>query len=69
MARPVNGRSSAQGHGVKTEDWWSMHSDLPRLVRLRLAEEGIEVPVPRRDVTTRPAQSQTTSREGPASAE
>ena len=40
---------------VKTEDWWSMYSDLPRLVRLRLAEEGIEVPVPRRDVTTRPA--------------
>jgi len=40
---------------VKTEDWWSMHSDLPRLVRLRLAREGIEVPVPRRDVTTRAA--------------
>ena len=41
---------------VRTEDWWSMHSDLPRLVRLRLAEEGIPVPVPRRDVTTRPAE-------------
>ena len=41
---------------VKTEDWWSMHSDLPRLVRLKLAEEGIAVPVPRRDVTTRPAE-------------
>ena len=40
---------------VKTEDWWSMHSDLPRLVRLRLAEEGIGMPVPRRDVTTRAA--------------
>ncbi len=40
---------------VKTADWWSMHSDLPRLVRLKLADEGIEVPVPRRDVTTRPA--------------
>jgi len=40
---------------VKTADWWSMHSDLPRLVRLKLAEEGIEVPVPRRDVTTRAA--------------
>jgi len=40
---------------VKTSDWWSMHSDLPRLVRLKLAEEGIDVPVPRRDVTTRAA--------------
>jgi len=40
---------------VRTVDWWSMHSDLPRLVRLRLAREGIEVPVPRRDVTTRAA--------------
>jgi len=40
---------------VRTGDWWSMHSDLPRLVRLRLEEEGIEVPVPRRDVTTRAA--------------
>ncbi|MCL7960280.1 MAG: mechanosensitive ion channel [marine benthic group bacterium] len=40
---------------VKTADWWSMHSDLPRLVRLKLAEEGIDVPVPRRDVTTRAA--------------
>lgn len=54
---------------VKTEDWWSMHSDLPRLVRLRLEEEGIEVPVPRRDVTTRAAQSPTASREGSVSAE
>jgi small conductance mechanosensitive channel len=40
---------------VKTEDWWSMYSNLPRLVRLKLAEAGIDVPVPRRDVTTRPA--------------
>ena len=40
---------------VKTGDWWSMHSDLPRLIRLRLAEEGIGIPVPRRDVTTRAA--------------
>ena len=40
---------------VRTADWWSMHSDLPRLVRLKLAEEGIDVPVPRRDVTTRAA--------------
>lgn len=41
---------------VKTEDWWSMHSDLPRLVRIKLADEGIGIPVPRRDVTTRPAE-------------
>ena len=40
---------------VRTEDWWSMHSDLPRLVRLKLEEEAIPVPVPRRDVTMRPA--------------
>ncbi|NNK49401.1 MAG: mechanosensitive ion channel family protein [Gemmatimonadetes bacterium] len=40
---------------VKTADWWSMHSDLPRLIRLELAEKGIPVPVPRRDVTTRAA--------------
>lgn len=51
---------------VKTEDWWSMHSDLPRLVRLRLAEEGIEVPVPRRDVVTRAAQPQAVRERGPA---
>ena len=37
---------------VRTADWWSMHSDLPRLVRLRLAEEGIRIPVPRMDVVT-----------------
>ncbi len=40
---------------VKTEDWWSLYSNLRRLVRLKLAEEGIEVPVPRRDLTTRAA--------------
>ncbi len=40
---------------VKTEDWWSLYSNLRRLVRLKLAEEGIEVPVPRRDITTRPS--------------
>jgi len=42
---------------VRTEDWWSLHSDLPRLVRLKLAEAGIDIPVPRRDVTTRSAVS------------
>ena len=40
---------------VKTEDWWSLYSNLRRLVRLKLAEEGIEIPVPRRDITTRSA--------------
>jgi len=40
---------------VKTEDWWSLTSDLPRLVRLRLEAESIDVPVPRRDVVTRVA--------------
>jgi len=40
---------------VKTEDWWSMHSDLPRLVRLSLADEGIRIPVPRMDVVTKVA--------------
>ena len=54
---------------VMTEDWWSMHSDLPRLVRLRLEEEGIEVPVPRRDVTTREAQPPLAHHKGPAPAE
>ncbi len=54
---------------VKTEDWWSMHHDLPRLVRLRLEEEGIEVPVPRRDVTTRAAQPPAAREKGPAPAE
>lgn len=29
---------------VKSEDWWSLHSDLRRLVRLKLEEEGIEMP-------------------------
>ena len=40
---------------VRTGDWWSLHSDLPRLVRLRLEAEGIDIPVPRRDVVTRVA--------------
>ena len=40
---------------VRTEDWWEMHSDLPGLVRLGLADAGIEIPGPRRDVVTRAA--------------
>jgi len=40
---------------ARTADWWPLYSDLPRMVRLKLADAGIEVPVPRRDVTTRAA--------------
>jgi small conductance mechanosensitive channel len=29
---------------VKSEDWWPLYSELRRLVRLRLEEEGIEMP-------------------------
>jgi len=42
---------------TRTEDWWSLYSDLPQMVRLKLAEVGIGVPVPRRDVTMRSAES------------
>jgi len=35
---------------VKNADWWSLTSDLPRLVSLRLDEEGISVPYPRREI-------------------
>lgn len=38
---------------VKTDDWWSLYSNLREMVRLKLAEEGIQVPVPRMDVTAR----------------
>jgi len=30
-----------------SEDWWTVTTQLPRLVRLRFAEEGLEVPYPR----------------------
>ena len=30
---------------ARTEDWWSLYSDLPRMVRLKFAEEGIDVSV------------------------
>ncbi len=33
------------------KDWWPLLTDLPRLVRNRFAERGIEIPVPRRDVS------------------
>jgi small conductance mechanosensitive channel len=32
---------------VKSEDWWSLYSEIRALVRLKLAEEGIEVPARR----------------------
>ena len=32
---------------VKSEDWWSLHSALRALVRLKLAEEEIEMPARR----------------------
>ncbi len=37
---------------VKTEDWWPVLTELPRLVRLRFAKEGIEIPIPRRELVT-----------------
>jgi small conductance mechanosensitive channel len=39
---------------VKNEDWWRVTTELPRLMRLRFAEEGIEIPYPRRDIATLP---------------
>jgi small conductance mechanosensitive channel len=36
---------------VRNEDWWPLLTELPRLVRLRFAEEGIEIPYPKREVT------------------
>lgn len=53
---------------VRTADWWSMHSDLPRLVRLRLAREGIRIPVPRMDVVTNVSGPSAAPDEGPDSA-
>lgn len=37
---------------VKNEDWWPLLTELPRLVRLRFAREGIEIPIPRRELVT-----------------
>jgi small conductance mechanosensitive channel len=36
---------------TRTEDWWPLLTELPRLVRLRFAEEGIEIPFPKREIT------------------
>ncbi len=35
---------------VKNQDWWPLLTDLPRLVRLRFAKEGIDIPYPRREI-------------------
>jgi len=35
---------------TRNEDWWPLVTELPRLVRLRFAEEGIEIPIPRREI-------------------
>jgi small conductance mechanosensitive channel len=35
---------------VRNADWWPLLTELPRLVRLRFAEEGIEIPIPRREI-------------------
>ncbi len=35
---------------ARNEDWWPLLKDLPRLVALRFAEEGIEIPYPRMDM-------------------
>ncbi len=35
---------------VRNEDWWPLLTELPRLIRLRFLEEGIEIPYPRREV-------------------
>ena len=34
----------------RNEDWWPLLKDLPRLVALRFAEEGIEIPYPRMEM-------------------
>lgn len=47
---------------VRNQDWWPLLTDLPRLVRNRFAEEGIEIPVPQRDVSI--SQYDQTARDG-----
>jgi len=34
---------------VSNEDWWPFTTELPRLIRLRLADEGIKIPYPRQE--------------------
>ena len=37
---------------VPTTEWWATTASLPRLIRLKFEEEGIEVPVPSREIVT-----------------
>ena len=37
---------------ARTEDWWPLTTELPRLVRQRFAQEGIEIPYPHVQVLT-----------------
>jgi len=37
---------------VPTTEWWTTTASLPRLIRLKFEEEGIEVPVPSREIVT-----------------
>jgi small conductance mechanosensitive channel len=38
---------------TRNADWWPLLTELPRLVRLRFAEEGIEIPIPQTEITMR----------------
>jgi small conductance mechanosensitive channel len=40
---------------VSSEDWWPFTTELPRLIRLRLADEGIQIPYPRQVFVGSPA--------------
>ncbi len=40
---------------TRSEDWWPFTQDLPRLLRNRFQEEGIEVPFPVREIVHREA--------------
>ncbi len=41
---------------ARNENWWPLMTDLPRLVVLRFAEEGIKIPYPRREMGRRAGQ-------------
>jgi small conductance mechanosensitive channel len=40
---------------VSSEDWWPFTTELPRLIRLRLADKGIQIPYPRQVFVGSPA--------------